>query len=815
MNCVSKSKIYSIYAFVCLGMLITIYGLSKINPSVALLSLQLLTSDFIYLMAFVLIVGLVIEFCSRRFLLNRLTVGAVLIVLLIVAAGMLWQLFICISFGLSCFIVGRGLLRLLGVNAEVFSGAVHFLVGAAIIATLIGLWAHTPYNYPGVYGFVLFGPLLFEKGLIRSVIQSVKNQPTQTLAVNLLDTIIATVVLVYLLLALMPEVGQDALAMHLFLPEYIAHNHQWTFDVTKYVWAVMPMQAGWVYTLVNMLAGEYAVRLVNVSFIFILCWLIHDLVRWAGGSDKGSRWAIVIFLLTPLTFLEASSSYTESIWSAFIVAGILSVLKLTASDNKRENLFVAAILLSSALATKAVTFMVLPVLLLLLAFTYRRWFEKSLMQSIFLGLMIFFIIGGVPYLTAFLISANPVFPFFNGYFLSPQYVLANFEASTYGKGVAWDTIYKITFDASVYLEGRVGSAGFQWILLLLPSLVLLLVVQQRKGLILVFVAISIFILTFYQTAYLRYVFPSVVILCAVVGISLSNSLLSQNRILRRFLWIPLIATIVLNAVFLRSATQYGAIEFYPIFSENGRKDYLASRLPIRNAISLINELNYNKTSIALFSYPSAAGVKAEVLFPNWYNFKFQSLIFSPNTPQEMSHILHDNGVEFIILDETWNHVWYTKDIRLILHEVTEHVQSFGVISIRRVKPQGIELIRDMHFIDDGAWVFSEGAKKNSPGVTVSVNSPVMQAVPAQGKRKYLLAVKASCEDSIADVRMQINWMDKNANFIESFIKVVECSWATEKHEAQVFSPDNASLAIVFATGHTVIPINIEEVSFSK
>ena len=155
----------------------------------------------------------------------------------------------------------------------------------------------------------------------------------------------------------MPEVGHDALAMHLFVPAHLSLRHEWSFDVTKYVWAVMPMMGDWLFSIAYMLGGETAARLINVSFIFILCRLVRDLVLWAGGNAVGARWSVLLFLATPLTFTESSSLYIESVWASFVVAGSLSIFKLlpSAEDNKKIQLPIAGLLLGGALAAKAVT----------------------------------------------------------------------------------------------------------------------------------------------------------------------------------------------------------------------------------------------------------------------------------------------------------------------------------------------------------------------------------------------------------------------------------------------------------------------------
>ncbi len=37
--------------------------------------------------------------------------------------------------------------------------------------------------------------------------------------------------------------------MHLLIPAYLETKHQWSFDVTTYAWAAMPMLGDWIFSL--------------------------------------------------------------------------------------------------------------------------------------------------------------------------------------------------------------------------------------------------------------------------------------------------------------------------------------------------------------------------------------------------------------------------------------------------------------------------------------------------------------------------------------------------------------------------------------
>ncbi len=146
------------------------------------------------------------------------------------------------------------------------------------------------------------------------------------------------------------------------------------------------MLGDWIFSIGYMLAGETAARLINVGFIFVLALLIRDMVIWAGGEALGWRWAVLLFLSTPLTFTESSSLYIESIWTCFVVTSSLAVFKSIDPNGDADAQFQSGgLLLGNALAAKAVTVTVLPALLIVLVFRWRGWLLTSSVRRLTLG----------------------------------------------------------------------------------------------------------------------------------------------------------------------------------------------------------------------------------------------------------------------------------------------------------------------------------------------------------------------------------------------------------------------------------------------
>jgi hypothetical protein len=749
---------------------------------------------------------------------NPIVVGGVIVVGFSLLVGAIWPLLVTLWFTIASTILGRAILSAFRIKNNNINWTVNFLVGAGAYGTAVGLLAHYPVNYPGAYGAMLALPMILGWRLLLELIESIckvfthSNPPGERIV--WLEVSIVVVALIHFTTALMPEVGHDALAMHLFIPAHLSLRHQWGFDVSTYVWAVMPMLGDWIFAIGYMLAGETAARLINVGFIFVLGWLVRALIMWGGGTAVGARWAVLIFLSTPLTFTESSSLFIESVWASFVVAGTLALLRTCSSnDNQKIDLPIAGILLGCALAAKAVTLTILPVLLLLLIGRYKSWLRAESGRGLMIGLGFFVALGLIPYVTSYWLTGNPVFPFYNKLFQSPYYPIVNFAGPPiFGKGVTWDLLYQATFHSGKYLEGRSGAAGFQWLLLFVPAVVALSVGWQRRGLTLVLIGVFYVVLTFQSLSYLRYIFPSFAILSAVVGLAFSGMWAAQP-LLQKFSCIIGCLVVGLNLFFFKAGTYYGDFELKSVFSETERETYLQKRMPIRNAVKVVNRLNMGRTPVAVFSSPLTAGLTADGLYPSWYNHQFQLLINKANTDREVANVLLSKGVDFVILDASWG----SAEKRLLIENATEKVSDMGSVTVRTLRKEYLfqtELLKNTSFSLADGWVRTEGAVFTPTGdVIVNVASPVYQIVPVVHGHRYLNTVKAFCKDKSTQGRLQVNWLNSKSQFVSTDIRPFDCSSSLVEHSMEVVAPPEASFAAVYVAGHTLIPLAFKEVSF--
>lgn len=751
---------------------------------------------------------------------SALIVGPVVAVSFALLAGALWSLLVTLWFAIASSLLGQSVLTALRIKCEEDRWLTSFLVGAGVYGTGVGLLAHFHVNYPGVYGAALALPLLLNRHMFvnesKNLISLAKQENLGEHDLDKIGVAIAVVALFHFCVALMPETGYDALAMHLFVPSQLSLRHQWGFDPGRYAMALIPMLGAWIYSIGHMLGGETVPRLINVGFIFVLARLCYQLVYWAGGSERGGKWAILIYLSTPLTYTESSSLFIESVWAAYVVAGVFWLLRLGSERvDSGSILKVGGMLLGFASAAKAVTLGNLPVLVLLIICRWRAWFCKKTAVAAIVGSLMFLGFGAIPYITSWKISHNPIFPFFNAIFKSPYFPPVNFDNTLFNSGVTWDLPYKLVFESGKYLEATNGASGFQWLLLLLPALIFLSAHKNFRAILLFFVSISLVAITFYSQSYLRYVFPSFVLLTAMIGVALSG-VEAGGWILKGFSFVAAL-TVGINLLFITSGSwNYRDFPIRILASESARSDYIESRIPLRRAIEFSNFVNPYHEPVAMLSQGYGVGLNADALYANWHNHRFNDAISAANNVSSLFNVLSDYGVKIVLLDSLWS----TKDKRSIIEELTNKIAAFGTVSVRSIRPEfsfSKELLKNPDLNSQEGWMLAPGAIYDPVLKTmiVSVTSNASQAVSVQGEKHYLNKVSARCTDQSSQGRVQVNWLDFQGQFITANIIPFDCESFWSEHSMEVVSPSNATIAIVYITGHTSTPLEFKENSFRK
>ena len=634
----------------------------------------------------------------------------------------------------------------------------------------------------------------------------------------------AVLAFLYLFVSLLPEANADALTMHLMIPAHVSTHHAWPFDVTRHVWAVMPMGGDWVYTYVYMLGGEYGARLTNFALLMILVQFIQRATESRTSSGL-ARLAAVLFLSMPLVLTETSSLFIENFQACLLVGGFISVARLWSGCGTRYA-WVAAALLGTALAVKSGSFAFVPVpFAIALGALYR--FEGKNAWKPSLGFIAIFVgFGAFPYANALVTTGNPIFPFSNAYFQSPFYdTTVSFVDKRWHEGISFDTLYRATFDSGSYLESLPGALGFS-LIVLLPLALLFALVNRRAWVVQIAAVATAFVITvFIATAYLRYIYPSIPLFFMLIAAMLHYAKRVQPR-LYQSLVVFSIASIVLNLAFLSAGSwQYRDFRLDLALDPEKREEFLRRRLPTRWAIQYLNLMYGDKARVAFHGTTHIAELEGVPITANWHNYQYSMALLAAKSEDDYLALFEELDLTHFLVYEAG------PDTALpAIHSITRTEQSFGHYTLRRVTGEArapddlstngvrVELLENGDF-RDGVKGWSGGKNvAHSPTadtVTVSAGDHLVQHVDVDAAGSYRLTVTARCLGQGGQFRLQVNWHAANGQALQPFLVAKPCMAEFASESVELTAPDEAIRGAVFAAGHSDSSVEIDRISLTR
>ena len=546
-------------------------------------------------------------------------------------------------------VVGLQLLNAFVVGHRVLAGAVspgesdntpHFavatLTGVSIWIGLICLAAPFKVHYATVYATALVLPLLFwwrttAMALARVGGLLVQRAPVMSASERSWTVVLMTLVVLHLFVVAKPETGYDAFTMHLQLPLLMAEVHKWPFDVTRYIWAVMPTGADWAYTGAYFVGGEGSVRLLNFCFAVLACYLLYELIRAYARRDVALA-SVCLVASTPLAFLETGTLYVENLWVAFLLGTLLLAFDYVRTSSK-ITLIALAFLSAGAMQCKVIGVIWLTPLLVWIG--YVVWRRRSLRGFAAPEVALFalaVIIAIWPYANAWLRTGNPVFPFMNALFRSPLYETGtSFNNSMYNAPLRPWSPYEIVWSSGRFIEGADGAAGFQW-LLLFP--VIGLAFTRRRPLaqwVCLVLAVIVFVGVFSQQSYLRYLVPFFALIAVLGGWALSE--IPDGRATRTAILLIGGVLCAINVRLIYTASWSNA-ELCPACAVDirARREYVALYMPDRVAADYLNRnLPDARVGFFMLNAPSPAGFVGYSRAGNWHDFPAYSALTMAQT----------------------------------------------------------------------------------------------------------------------------------------------------------------------------------------
>jgi len=545
------------------------------------------------------------------------------------------------------------------------------LLGAAVWMFLIWIALHFPLNTRGAYAGALAIPYVFSYSAISVAARNARGgggtrtQRKEAAAF----AVLLFVLLAHLLAALKPEVSADGLSMHLALPMAVARDARWAFDFRLNSLALMPNGADSLYAAAYLLGGEDAAHLLNFAFLALTCALVaRGARRWVSPSQA---WLIAaLFASTPLVQLVTGSLFVENVWGAMILAALLALANYLESE-KREDLLLTAIFAGAAIAVKVLAgAFAVPIVLVgsWAVFQKRRW-RTALLAGVLL--MLFAL---PPYVYAFAKTGNPVFPFANRVFQSPDYdTTKSFSDPRFTAPLSWRTPYEVTFRSKEYLEAQGGAGGFQYFLWLAPAI---LWARRKEQWVIVAVTGLAAGIILALTHYLRYVYPAMPLASLAIAWLVAEAPAAAGSA-------GLLSVIALNLWFLPSSGSYN--RDFALFRRSDIQPYVERMAPARPLIADLNQRAPGEP-VAFFSTEQTGELNGPAYTDSWHSERYWNRIQNAKDPRTIAGMLHGLGIHYVVAPDwrSMSPVPVQLFLRLWLEPVRVRVGPLGLFRMRDV-----------------------------------------------------------------------------------------------------------------------------------
>lgn len=586
-----------------------------------------------------------------------------------------------------CSLVSTGgiLCRLLGWDREEgASPAFHLVAGLAVWIIALYPIIHLPINIPLVHLLLWSLPIVAERG--RSLQESAGwardwcRRPATSGLAAWLGPLIVLLLIVQGIAVLLPDVAYDSNAIYIPLMQDLARTGVWRPDPANHSTDLLPMGGIWVFSSTAMLGSEMAARIVNGAFLLAGCAVVSAFVNRISGRTI-SRLCVCLWLTTPLALSATTHLYQEQTLTLLVLAGVLAALWRRHGDSLPT--LVPALILSAAIGTKlTASFIVAPVILIGLYLQFRRHGTRPTITLAGIWMLALLVAASPPYVVAWLLAGNPVFPFMNQVFRSPYFSSEPFKAPFTGLG-SWNLLYQMSFYSDRFLEASRGAMGFQH-LLLVPAIVAALAFHPRRRFAILFtVALGFGVTVCLFTQNIRYLMPAmplVVVLIPVLFLPRSSAVAGWNS----FMFCVVGVVIAANLVFLSSSSWIMRdLPLQYCWSESKRIEYRDLLMPERAASRALSALLTTPARVAFVccQHPFSGDLAAEHLYHTWYHPRFSGALGKAQDPDAMEEAFEQWGITHVLVHQD-SPMINERVLVPFLAKATSRVLTRGAVEVR-------------------------------------------------------------------------------------------------------------------------------------
>ena len=620
--------------------------------------------------------------------------------------------------------------------------------------------------------------------------------------------------------AVAPATHWDVLHYHLGVPRVYAERGE--LADLDHTWAVHCVRNGEMLYLLGLLVeGQPIPMLINFLFGMLAAGLVANLATQLSNRRTGML-AGCIFFAIPLVSYVLAQGMIDLMLTAYAVAAACAFFRWK-QEGDAQWICLFSVFAGLAVSTKLNGLLVMAPFgtfllarILILGTDWRARLANSA-RAVVPGLLI---LAPWPILT-WIRTGNPVFPFLNKVFRSPEWFQDSNNAGSdwggFGFGTTWYHGLRLPWDVTFHGErfcefGWYGTAGI--LLLGLPFGYFVLARRQRRVMLELTAVILICLMVFLKVAqYTRYMLPVLAFSSIVTALNCQAAWMFAARLPRaRRLALGLCVTMGFGWVFFTRAVSLAELwyclpERYPWRLALGRQtpeEYLHSSLQEYEFLRFIDEQMPEKPVAYLGLGLGAAFYSGDAVeYSRWHSMAGRAMI-NEESPERLVEMLKEKQIRYVGVNQSY--LQHNPDGQTLVGKVAvtsatflkrycEPVYGRNNIAMYRVHYEGVEgaasearsLLQngDLSLASDGAlpdWGMAPGVKvlpaashPDHPEATVlelTHNDLIIQRVLVRPHALYTLSADFWSPLGGQSCMLQLLWVDKTGKQVEN--EILEC-----------------------------------------
>ncbi len=622
---------------------------------------------------------------------------------------------------------------------------------------------------------------------------------------------ISVIVSIQLAHAAFPERQHDSLAFHLVVAETVKNHGQWHFAADFLVGAVQPLGGDLLNSTAYVLAGESAARLTNYSYVLVSAALLHAITLQFGRVP--AIIAALLVLSCPMSFLEADGIYLDN-FLMLAVTSALGLIAIWSALSSRDRILSSSLVLGG-LPTAKLHGVIVAAIVFGALLTQRVWRDVAAAGfRLFLIAAALVFLGVTPYLIAFYVTGNPVFPFFNGLFKSPYFEAANFEAP-YPPQLGLFTIHNLSFHTSKFFQGADGTFGFQVVAFLMASIVAVVVRRRFLPIVAMTIFVTYFLVVSSQTADARYFYPTMPALSVGVAFLIGQLVEAGSRFISTVAIVGAAAVSAFNVAYYPGAGwMLGQFNPAALVDARQREQLILDTVPLRELVEQVNQLEGVNGRVLFLGQSAGFPLKGEPLYANWYMPDVFSQLLTLKTDDDVGKWLASLGATHVIVPTQGEDIWNESVLRHFLSTQAEPIEVLANQALYKV-PDAVMFNNvlaapgDWEKWSPGTTGMIEGSVQIAPGGNLSFATPPFG--PTQ--HRIRISLKATCATEVGQVGIQLNWVIRNDPKPVVVGKALPCANGPDDQIAEIFDrPPGATSVVIYVIRSGDSAAKIDEVS---